>query len=269
LVFQGRIEIKYEEVAVLRGIRKIALGGSVAVAFGAWAAAPSLAATPAPEATPTTLPATHVSTETATLNGSIDTQGQAVGWQFQYGPTSDFSTEKGTPIKEISAGKSTVTVSFNVTRLIPNAKYYYRLVTTTGSGTAYSPLTTRFGNTVTFHTKGLGFLLLRSTDLRVRHGRVFAKMRCDSGIACDGKFSITTRARLSATGRFGTIDCTKARSTTYKIKSNADKTISGAVTRSCMALLRANPQQSINAKFTSRPRTGQRGIISKVKLTLG
>ena len=244
-----------------RGIRRLTLGGFSALALAGLLAAVAIAATTA------TVPASSVRTTSAKLNALIDTGGAPVAWQFQYGTSTNYN--KGTPVQQIAAGQGTVPVSWELVKLEPNTTYHFRAAVTTGNGTSYSPLKTIFGRDLTFTTRPIGKLVLLSRDLTVKNGFVYARLACRSRLACDGKFSITTRARLAKTRKFATIDCTQARTTSFKIDKGKDKTVRAGVTNACLELLKAaGPRHRIGAKFSSRPRTGQLGIITNVLLFL-
>jgi len=77
-------------------------------------------------------PATGIKDKSATLNGSINTNGQAVTWHFQYGTSTAYG--KVTTTESISTGHGTVPVSFKVSGLKPGTRYHYRVVATGASG---------------------------------------------------------------------------------------------------------------------------------------
>jgi len=78
--------------------------------------------------------ATSVTTTTATLNGTVDPNGRATTWYFEYGT----STSYGSKTTERSAGSSTSTagVSAPVSGLTRGRLYHYRLVATSDAGTS-------------------------------------------------------------------------------------------------------------------------------------
>ena len=89
--------------------------------------------TPAPPVAVTS-PATSVAPTSATLNGSVDPNGRATTWYFEYGT----STSYGSKTAERSAGadSSTANVSGSVTALARGRLYHYRLVATSDAGTS-------------------------------------------------------------------------------------------------------------------------------------
>jgi phosphodiesterase/alkaline phosphatase D-like protein len=79
-------------------------------------------------------PVTSVGPTTATLTGTVNPNGLATTWYFEYGA----STSYGTKSASLNAGSGTanVAVSANLTGLTPGATYHYRVVATNSSGTA-------------------------------------------------------------------------------------------------------------------------------------
>lgn len=70
---------------------------------------------------------------TVTLTASIDPEGAATTWQFQYGTTAAYGST--TVTENVVAGKSAVSVTAALTKLTPDSTYHYRVVATNASGT--------------------------------------------------------------------------------------------------------------------------------------
>jgi hypothetical protein len=220
-------------------------------------------APPTPPAAPTatTKPASAVGTQQATLNGSVNTQGQAVSWQFQYGSSKSYN--KGTPVQTIAAGRGVVPVSWTLLHLRANTTYHFRLAATyAGSGGAQ---TTVFGRDLTFTTKTTGALLLRGRRLKVTGRRVSVKFTCKSPIRCVSQYSITAAARIVKGKTGATIVCAVQ---TVRLKPHQTKVFKHRVAAACLRRLRANKHHRLKAKLTARPRTGQKGLIKRVTLVL-
>lgn len=115
--------------------------------------------------------------------------------------------------------------------------------------------------------KAIGKLTLLSNKLTVLRRSVLVPLRCQSQFPCNGTFSIDTRARLKG-GELATVVCTKSRTTFFSIRAGRRKTARPGFTQACMSLLRKARNHTIHAKLTSRPRTGQQGLIKRVTLTL-
>ncbi len=87
--------------------------------------------------------ATAITSTSATLNGTVNPEGQATTYSFEYGTTTSYGSQTATT----SAGSATagVKASAAVASLAPNTTYHYRLVATNASGTT-------LGSDVSFKT---------------------------------------------------------------------------------------------------------------------
>jgi len=94
------------------------------------------AAVPPPPKRPTvaTGTASSIGETFATLAGSVNPQGLATTWQFQYGTTAAYGLT--TPLATAGAGSTAQAVSRAVSLLSPGTTYHYRLVATNSTGTA-------------------------------------------------------------------------------------------------------------------------------------
>lgn len=90
--------------------------------------------TPPKPPTVTTLAASGVSEGKATLNGSVDPNGFATRYRFEWGATTSYGNS--IPVKYGSAGfgDSAVAVSEQITELFGNSIYHYRLVAESAEG---------------------------------------------------------------------------------------------------------------------------------------
>lgn len=97
-------------------------------------ASTALAAAP----TPATAPATKVTATSATLNGSVQTNGQDTTYYFQYGTTTEYGSQTPTagPVADKPPNKPQ-DVSADVTGLQAQTTYNYRLVTVNADGTTF------------------------------------------------------------------------------------------------------------------------------------
>jgi hypothetical protein len=101
------------------------------------------AAATAPAAT--TAAATAVAASSATLNGTVNPQGEATSWYFEYGTSTHYGTQ--TQPQNAGAGTAAVAVSTPVSGLKTGQLYHFRLVAT-------SPVGTGRGADQTFTTVG-------------------------------------------------------------------------------------------------------------------
>jgi hypothetical protein len=78
--------------------------------------------------------ATNVTVTSATLNGTVDPNGRATTWYFEYGTSTSYGSK--TAAKSAGSGTSTIGVSSPISGLTPGRLYHYRLVATSDAGTS-------------------------------------------------------------------------------------------------------------------------------------
>ena len=78
--------------------------------------------------------ATSVTVTSATLNGTVDPNGRATTWYFEYGTSTSYGSK--TADKSAGSGTSTTSVSAPVSGLTRGRLYHYRLVATSDAGTS-------------------------------------------------------------------------------------------------------------------------------------
>jgi hypothetical protein len=79
--------------------------------------------------------ATSVASNSVTLNGSVNPQGQSTEYFFEYGTSMNYGSN--TERMDAGSGMSNVSVSAQLTGLIPNTTYYFRIVAQNSAGTSY------------------------------------------------------------------------------------------------------------------------------------
>jgi hypothetical protein len=86
--------------------------------------------------------ATAIGQTAATLHGTVNPNGLATTYQFQYGPTNALG--KGSPVTVASAGAGTAAVAetTKLSGLSPATTYYYTLVATNSAGSSSTPVET-------------------------------------------------------------------------------------------------------------------------------
>jgi streptogramin lyase len=93
---------------------------------------------PAPAAAPSVVTGSSsaVGTTSAAVSGSVNPNGQATTYHFEYGTSTSYGSQAPAP-PDPGAGSGTTSqpVSANLTDLSPSATYHYRLVATNASGT--------------------------------------------------------------------------------------------------------------------------------------
>ena len=116
---------------------------ALAVSVLAWAAAPTLSAATSELPASTTGPASSVTASSAQLGGSVNPNGSATTYSFQYGATTAYGSQ--TAAVSAGSGTSPVAASATLTGLAADTTYHYRLVATSAGGPAD-------GNDATFTT---------------------------------------------------------------------------------------------------------------------
>lgn len=81
--------------------------------------------------------ATGVTATSATLNGSVDRDGQATTYQFDYGTTTGYGRALDAKAVAAGSGTSAVSESARLTALQPGTTYHYRIKATNATGSAY------------------------------------------------------------------------------------------------------------------------------------
>jgi len=102
---------------------------AVAVVSGR-SASPASAAASAPAVTTGTA---NVSQSEATLTGTVNPNGQATTYDFEYGTTTSYGTQ--TSPAGVGSGTTPVSVHTEIFGLTPGTTYHYRLVATSSAGT--------------------------------------------------------------------------------------------------------------------------------------
>jgi hypothetical protein len=78
--------------------------------------------------------ARNVTVSSATLGGTVDPNGRATAWYFDYGTSTRYGSK--TPVTNAGAGTTAGSVSAAVSSLTPGRLYHYRLVATSDAGTS-------------------------------------------------------------------------------------------------------------------------------------
>lgn len=141
----------------------------------------------------TTGGASAITNTTATVNGTVNPNGQSTTYYFQYGTTTAYGA-KTTTAGPIS-GSTSQSVSANLSGLVPGATYHYRLVAVNASGTAN-------GADATFKTTGsappsASRLALFGHTAFVSPSHVFGVfVGCFGARSCSGNMTVTAGGRV-------------------------------------------------------------------------
>jgi len=106
---------------------------TVLACAGALLALSAPAAFAAGEPAASTGTATAITPTSATVNGTVNPEGQSTTYYFEYGTTTLYGSQ--TSMAGAGAGTADVKVSTSIEPLSPNTTYHYRVVATNASGT--------------------------------------------------------------------------------------------------------------------------------------
>lgn len=230
---------------------------SVAACAGALSALALTTAQAQSAPTATTGGASGVTSSTATVSGQIDTAGQPVTYEFEYGPTTGYGSH--TPLRSIAAGMTSVqNVSETITGLAPGTTYHYQLAVAPQAGTGYG--TVVLGGDATFTTSAAphtGSLQLGSKRLIVKRGKVTVPLNCASGQSCRGKLKIARGFAICVGGK------------SFFISAGGSTRAKAKVSGACRRLLRHAKRHRIGAQLTTSMSSGQPNLSKNVKLVRG
>ena len=128
--------------------------------------------------TVTTLPASTITTNSAYLNGTINPNGLATTWYFQWGTTTSYGNT--TTITSAGSGTVAVNASAKLSNLTPGVMIHYRLVGQNTDGTTY-------GNDLTF-TPGAASVTTAAVTLITTSSAVSG-----GNVVSDGGTEVTAR----------------------------------------------------------------------------
>jgi len=137
----------------------------VAALFGASAA---FAASSTSSPTVTASSTTKIGQTYATLHGTINANGLATTYEFEYGPTNALGKTVPVPARSIGSGTTAGTHSNSIGGLSPDTTYYWELTATNSAGTSTTPMQS-------FKTTG-NPAPVSTTDLATNVGRYSATL---------------------------------------------------------------------------------------------
>lgn len=114
-------------------MRRIAALGVAAVALIASAAMLASGTLAASAPTATTGATSNITDTRATLNATVNPQGEETSFSFQFGTTTDYGRQ--TRLASAGNGSADRAVNAEIAELTPGTTYHYRVLATNGSGT--------------------------------------------------------------------------------------------------------------------------------------
>lgn len=105
--------------------------------------------------------ASNVGTNTATLNGNINSEALSTSWYFEYGQNTHYGSKS--PTKYLAASRNGTNVSFGISGLSVQSIYHFRIVAHNSAGTSVSadftfstglPVTLNTSTSVTIYGSG-------------------------------------------------------------------------------------------------------------------
>lgn len=231
------------------------------------ASAPTAPAAPAPAPPIQAISksATQIHTTSATIHAQLATRSLGVSWQFVYGTTTRYSS--GTPVQTIAAGGAAQRqVSVTISNLKPGTKYHFRVVETVAPG-PFAPAATAYGQDLTFSSTSLGKIALGHKRLTVTPaGKLAVPLKCESAVACVDRFSIETSTQVGSGHHVGKVLC----DTDFtQLAAGSSHNVSITLANGCLSLLQSAPGHQIAATFSTRPRSGQLGLVQTITLVEG
>jgi Cellulase (glycosyl hydrolase family 5) len=126
--------------------------------------------------------ATGVTGTSATLNGTVNPEGAATSYHFEYGTTTAYGTSVPVPDGPAGSGTSDVPVSVAISGLAPSTAYHYRLVASNadaGAAGLDAMFTTSAGGGTGFVTRSGAQLMLNGSPYRFVGLDAYGLATCD------------------------------------------------------------------------------------------
>jgi hypothetical protein len=142
-----------------------------------------------PPAAVATGPATSVGKTSATLTGTVNPNGEATSWTFQYGLTTSYGNEVFGGV--LPATKTPMTVTWALQGIEPGVLFHYRIVATHGSTPSYGADQTFFTlpnptPTPRVHASTMPRTARHKPFVLTTRGRIDGPSRIPSSLECGG-----------------------------------------------------------------------------------
>ena len=248
-------------------IPRLALVATSVVALSGFAASSALA-----QNTPTVAQATHVTSESANVSGTVDTgttTGDNVCYSFEYDTIADYLGNQDnvsyTDPTCVPSGSGSISVSATLgcypaascadtdqSPLNPANTYQYILGAQYEAGGSYVNAEQLVSQELEFTTLPLGSVKLTSSKASTKAGVSTVYLLCNSGLTCQGTLQLSVKSKgktLSTKGQ------------TITIKANKSAKIKVVLTKAIKALYAKNSKLAV--KLTVITTTDQNGLTNK------
>jgi hypothetical protein len=97
-------------------------------------------------------------------------------------------------------------------------------------------------------------------------GKVAVPIKCESTVQCVDRFSIETSTQVGSSHHVGKVLC----DTDFtRLAAGSSRNVSVTLTNGCLSLLQSAAGHQISATFSTRPRSGQLGLVATITLVQG
>ncbi len=257
-----------------RLIPRLALVATSVLALSGFAATAALA-----QNTPTVQLATSITSESAVVNGTIDTTttaGSSVCYSFEYDTIGDWLGNQDnvsyTDPVCVPTGSGTLSVSGTIgcypaascagdqLPLNSDSTYQWVLGAQYEPGGSYLSAEQINSQQLLFTTLPLGAVKLTSSTVAVKHGKASVFLTCNGGLACQGSLELTVKSGHKTL---------VALTTSIKVKAGKNSTITGKLSPKARKLLDASKSGKLAGKLTVIATTDQSAPTNKTVTLVG
>jgi hypothetical protein len=210
-----------------------------------------------------------VTQTSATLLGTVNPEGVATSYVFQYGTTTAYGSQ--TPSANAGAGTKSVTVRAPIAALTPDKTYHYRLVATSANGTtighdvAFKTVAAPRGVTLAASPAPITFGQLTTLSGRVLQPRPsHVTVTLESAPSAGGPWSTAGSTTASSTGAYAFRNLAPGANTFYRALSDGTTSATVLVSvrfRVSLFVSRRHPPAGTLVRFHGHAAPGHRGHL--------
>jgi hypothetical protein len=204
-------------------------------------------------ATATTTSASSLTDASATLNGTVNPNGNATTYHFEYGTTTAYGSVAPAPDAAVGSDGADHPLSLAIANLKPKTTYHYRIVATDALGFT-SPGADASFTTAPFPFKGVTI----GKQAKVKKGAAWLKL--SSAAACKGKVKLSVKAK-GANGKKKTI---KLGSASFSLSAGKKKTVKVKLSAAGLVLL----EEGGSLKAKAAAKASAAGVSKTTKRTV-